>query len=665
VTSCPRIAVAIACVVVASCGGGGGGDGGGNTTSLSLDKSTLTFASDNSANPPAAQTVVATFRGAGVAVGTLPGTTLPTWLAVTAPATSASPVTVTVSIVGGVSLPPGRNSTTLRFATGNADGTGVITRDVTVTYTVDHTLSPAVLPLSTIAGAPGPGPSSSLNLTTAGATWEATSNQAWLAVAPANGTGSATLNVTTTPGALPVGIHAGTVTVRDTLTNRTRTTTVNLSVDQRRLAVRQRGVALSSTLGGAALSRDVQVIDTAGLGGRWVASVGATWLTVTPAGMGGDPVTLTADSTGLADGIHYATVTIVPDNEPGLTNEATIQVGFYIDTVNPPPPDIVTSASNITGAADVVADPIRPYFYASHRTFDGVMFTGSLSVHNVYTGEIVDSLPFPGKTMGSLAISQDGSLLIVNNTTDGSLIPITLQASSRTVGVPWTGMRLSNGEAEIALTQIAGTEVVISGERQILSATTGAVLSEFESTGPVLPLSPAKIAVAADGSAAFLMAASGGNHLLARLKLSEANGMFRALATHGFNETGDAADIAVNLAGNRLVTLSGNFASPSESLRVYDAATMTLLGNRATNIASIGWLDVAANDDVYVTNFSNSTLVQYSPDLVELGRRDFNVSLGNLRNGRVSGDQRRAGAILSGNSGVEDVRFKLIDATLP
>jgi hypothetical protein len=626
-----RLVVVFACLsVLASCGGGGGGDGSSRSdTSLSLDKTSLSFSGD-----APAQTVVATFRGDGVVVGTLPGQTLPLWLSVTAPGASASPATITVST--NAPVPPGRYTTTLRFATGRADGTSVVTQDVAVTYTVDHVLSTASFALTSYAGSSAPGPTASLTVSTNGASWEATSNQQWLSVTPASGTGTATLNVTTTPGSLAAGDHTGTITVRDTLTNRTRTSTINLVVRPRRLEVDQRGVALTSTIGTTHLTQAVQVIDTAGAGARWMASDDASWLSLSAsAGTAGTPLTLTATDAGLAEGMHYATVTLSPDNEPGISNTATIRVGLYVDRTNPPPPEVLRAT--IVSSQDVVADPIRPYVYVSHLDMSG----GSITAHNIYTGATVGTFASGDKKFLNMAISQDGSLLVVNNFTDGTLVPISLQEDTRVVGNAWGGMRLQNGTTNFVLARVSGTDVVLTGDRQILSASNGAVLAEFEGLDTLYSSLRNHITAAPDGSAVYLMPGSMGNHFVARLRLTNVNGTMRAIATHSFIESGDGKDFIVNPASTRLITFSIGANPP---LRIYDATTMSLVTGRSVDVGAIGDLCTARNGDLYVNSSEASTITRFDSSFNPVGARLLSTTPGSrqFQHCNISGDGQRA-----------------------
>ena len=116
-------------VALGGCGGGGGGGSSAPLYSISVAPQSVSLSGISGAKPPS-QSVTVTFVGPGVVVGTLPGQTEPSWLSVSAPTQSTSPLTVTIGATASVQ--PGSYSTTLRFATGSASGTNVVYTDVPI-----------------------------------------------------------------------------------------------------------------------------------------------------------------------------------------------------------------------------------------------------------------------------------------------------------------------------------------------------------------------------------------------------------------------------------------------------------------------------------------------------------------------------------------------------
>jgi len=621
----------LSCLFLAACGGGGGGSGsssssssssgGGSGNTITLDRTRVDLVADDPLGANTSVDVTVTFSGAGVAVGTLPGETLPAWLTVFNPTVvNSTSARVRLQMNAQASGTPQRFTTTLRFATADASGGHIAFRDLTVTGTIDHTLSPAVGNFIYTRGATTT-PAMSADVQTLNATWTASSDVAWLSVSPASGTGNATLNLTTTPAALAEGDYVGTITVRDTLTMRTRTTTIYLGVDPRRLETDRRGLSFSSTLGPSRLTRSLRVIDTAGLNGRWTAASDAAWLTSSsPGGTGSGTLTLTANPTGLTEGMHYATVTLAPDNEPGLANSTTVRAGFFVDRTH-----AIASPVAFTGEHGFTiesADPIRPYFYNITSSP-----TPTLNVWNMYTGALVDTLP--AVFGGPPAISPDGSLLLVLDPGTHTITPIHLTDDTRTAGTPWAGMRFSVGIDRLAFTRINGSDVVVMGSGQLLSATTGGFLADFSASAFLHPDTPRFVAASPDGRAAYLAGESIANHRLLRFALGYRAGAYTARLTHDFNEPGDGNPPTVDPTSTYLY-------SGGDRLTRYDATTMAV---QRTAVRTGGGVNtVLENGDVFASVYAGP-LVRLDRDLNEIAFGDFgNV---HLESGRISSDERR------------------------
>lgn len=127
------VAAVLALVCMSGCGGGGGGGGGGGPQySISVSPATVSF-SGVTQGEVQTQNVTVTFRGDGVVVGTLPGQAQPPWLFVSGPTQGTSPITIAIQ-ASPDSI--GTFQTTLRFATGKADGSQVVTTDVPISFNV-------------------------------------------------------------------------------------------------------------------------------------------------------------------------------------------------------------------------------------------------------------------------------------------------------------------------------------------------------------------------------------------------------------------------------------------------------------------------------------------------------------------------------------------------
>ncbi|MCC6513226.1 MAG: IPT/TIG domain-containing protein [Geothrix sp.] len=140
---------------ILACGGGGGGP----AYSLDVSPNSLVFEVEQGGVLPPAQTINATFKGDGLVVGYPPGTPQPGWLAASVSSSTTSTASLRVQPLESP-LPPGTYTTTLRFVTGKADGTNLVSKDVAITYHLTQGLS-GTTPSLTIHGQDGIAPTAS------------------------------------------------------------------------------------------------------------------------------------------------------------------------------------------------------------------------------------------------------------------------------------------------------------------------------------------------------------------------------------------------------------------------------------------------------------------------------------------------------------------------
>jgi len=650
------------CLLFAACGGGGGGGGSGssssggsssssggssssssssssgggtaNTITLSVSRVDLFF--DDVSGAGYTAEVTATFSGAGVAVGTLPGETLPSWLIVFNP-TVVNPTTARVQINFSPSTStPQRFSTTLRFATADANGTNVVFRDLPVTATVNHTLSRYSAHLLHTRGALT-SPSLPVEVQTNNATWVATSDAPWLQVSPASGTGTATLNVTTTPGALAEGDFAGTINVRDTVTNYTRALRVNLGVDPRRLEVSQRAMAFSVTTLGSVLSHTTRVIDTAGINGRWIATAGSPWLHVSPSsGSGNAVLTITADPAGVANGAHYGNITVAPDNEPGLANTEIIRTGFYIDRTSPVATN--TDIGLLNGGPKFVS-PLMPYMYKVDSGFPD----SSIEVWNMYTATRIGApVPLPGVTTFRACQSSDGTrIILVIDGPNRRLQNLNVDGTTVTVGTAWTSMRADPLMKDCDITRVSGRNVVLWGNAQVLSYDDGTLLADFISARSGLTHSltlDTGVGTSPDGRLGFLTVRSLGNHLVYRVQLGNRGGAVTASVTDEIQQTSGGVDTWFS----PLSDYAYHMTTEGSAIRRFPVAALTPdltipLPFRADSLL------VMPNGHLYVP--AEDQWVHLDGDLRVLGTRDI---ITDGVSGVISSDGRRMFEVRSG-----------------
>jgi hypothetical protein len=413
--------VALASAALAGCGGGGG-----SGTSISVDQASVTFTAASAGTLPAGRQIRATFKGDGILIGYPADVPEPSWLGLQLLSQTGSSATLAVSILQ-TDLPPGSYSTTLRFVTGRADGSGLKHVDVPVSYsvtgsaleasiepasgaglaaeggpvpasltfTVEHTgdslqvpavpawmqltetastpgsksyrvdftttalppqyygtalmfrsvrpngdrtvyyqvgytvvaalsLSPAASSFTHIRGAdaePAPAAARSVTISSAARDWTASSDQGWLVLAQAAGTGP-TVGFTIDYDALELGANVAQVTVENAPTRETRTVALTVNARAPRLVISPTATGISVDGLTTAAQSLAQLEITDEIGGSdeavsWsVQSIDADWLSATPASgttLPAATVDLKVVAAELADvenGEHAATVTL-------------------------------------------------------------------------------------------------------------------------------------------------------------------------------------------------------------------------------------------------------------------------------------------------------------------------------------------------------------------
>jgi hypothetical protein len=236
---------------------------------------------------------------------------------------------------------------------------------------------------------------------------------------------------TTTPGN-----YAGTVRVQVTLPQSvlTREVPFTYNVEQNRLFVEHTGVAFSSFPTRSVLTRAVRVHDTQGSNDvPWQAASSRAWLAVTPSGNTGQPVTLTADPAGLAEGFHEGEVTVTTDH---LLTQSTQAIRVGLTVRNTDPAAAVTVP--VTTSRLVAANPVSPEFYSAEGNL--------LQARDAYSGVLLRTLRDFGEPAEALDTSDDGTMvyalmdtwwpdsrILAIRTSDGTLLA--------THDVAYTGLR--------------------------------------------------------------------------------------------------------------------------------------------------------------------------------------------------------------------------------
>lgn len=172
-----------------------------------------------------------------------------------------------------------------------------------------------------------------------------------------------------------------------------------------RLKVEAAGVALVQTPGVTRLTRQLKVWDSSKAASRWEARSDQAWLQVTASGASGEAVEFRANTVGLAEGVHYASVTLKSSN-PAISEPVQVRVGLQV-SAGP-------LGSRLTGQmplspwgstylAGSTLDPIRPWLYVSSKD--------RIAVHDLYSGAPLSELKIAGADRIVMDVSDDGRKL--------------------------------------------------------------------------------------------------------------------------------------------------------------------------------------------------------------------------------------------------------------
>lgn len=406
----------------------------------------------------------------------------------------------------------------------------------------------------------------------------------WLKVSGAGSTVSGTNTALTLdvdrsllPGA---GEYSANLYLSASVNGETVTTLVPVTAyyDLNRLVVSSLGVAFSSFPSRQVLSRTLSVRNTYGLAGvHWTATPdsGQSWLSATPSGLTGDPLTLTADPTGLSPGQYNAHVRVASADAGTLTQ--LVYVGLTVGSSDPAQVDFSSTA------AAVLANPVQPWVYVLN---DGART--SIDVYDTNTGIKLKTFSGTFTSATALAISEDGNTLYVLEPDNGSN---------------------GNGDIRVLSAFDGSYQQQIYPLTRNLDPSTGAVLQYARPDGHPVVISPATGEafeafngnhISLSGSSgllgALVTAISGDRQMLYteetgvspttiyayHLDYSDAN-TARLLVTPVASNTGtddsrsNGQDLAVSADGTKVYVAAG---APYR-FDILDAATLTLTGSLA------------------------------------------------------------------------------------
>lgn len=427
---------AVLCLMIAACGGGGGGgdgagggtgsgpgsggSGGGSTGgggsgggssgsySVSVSPSSLQFTTVIGPSEAMTQLVTASFVGDGLIVGYPPGVSQPSWLDVSVVGSpTSSPVQIQFTVPAATYNVALTLTTTVRFVSGKADGSQVVTQDVPVTLTIrdPFRLDSSQVELDATEG--GVASSRSVAVLGQNISWTATPDQPWVQLSKTTGNSPTVLKITADTTGLAPGTSSANVRFSDSVSGTVVDLPVSLYVSANRWIVSRNGMMLLEFSDLSAPARTVRVTNDAGVAASWTATADVPWLNVTSGGANGDLLSVepNVDAAALAaDTVHIGTVTVTG---AGLQQDK-LRVGYY-RSLQPAPTSYEVNMRD--GASEALAvDPIRPYAYVS------LLNGGDHLVRvNFATGAVDSILMKPGTKLRAPVVSGDGHFLYASD----------------------------------------------------------------------------------------------------------------------------------------------------------------------------------------------------------------------------------------------------------
>ncbi|HET8539375.1 MAG TPA: IPT/TIG domain-containing protein [Anaeromyxobacter sp.] len=474
-TSCRYVTPLLAAALLASgCGGGGGG----SSYSVDVSPASVSFTAEQYAPVPAAKLLQVSYRGDGLVVGYPQGTSVPGWLQVSLVQEGAGTATISVG-VNTTQLAPNAYSATLRFITGDADGSDYVWRDVPVRFdvtppaytltgtkslVVTHAASAADLELP-LTMKTGLGP-----VEGAACTWQLASSQTWLTVTPASGDLSADTPIVARLDAealwaLTNGYRTVTLSVQlgagcSRAAYAPATMSVNLDL---RPALSAAPVSFTVAAGSTAADFAKTVALASNLGeafaahAGWTASLSDTWATVAPtSGTGSGSIALELTSAALSNlpaGHHAATLAVVPTD----ARLAALSVPVSLDVLLPTVEHVSPSTTWVNRESKVI---VRGGGFAGNATLPlrvGSQVVTATVVSDTELRATVAAEPAPGRlavwTENALGIDRGGAELVV-------LPEPGYAATSLQLAKPFREMVLDPERQAVLLTDYAAHEVL-------------------------------------------------------------------------------------------------------------------------------------------------------------------------------------------------------------
>ena len=329
-------------------------------------------------------------------------------------------------------------------------------------------------------------------------TFETDSGGSWLTANATAGTvnsAGAVIQVSGNRTGLVGGTYTGRVEIAATVGSLVLTgeVPVTFNIEANRIVVGASGVGFSSSPAGSVLTREVTVFSTIGRTDvPWQARSDQSWLTVTPSGVTGGAMTVTASPSGLSTNTtHFATVT-VSSSDTSVENTQTIRVGLYVSSTAP------TTLSQSAGVGFVTASPVEPIAFVSNAGPD-------VTAYNFYTGAVDRTFTGVVAQAGPMTMSGDGQDLFVYDETNEQVVELDATTGS-VINRYASNLYLSSGGA-LAYVRPEGYPMLVTPSSQVYDLGSG---TEYDngtlysvSSAVSLAASPDNSKLVTDGGTVF------------------------------------------------------------------------------------------------------------------------------------------------------------------
>lgn len=231
-------------LMIQACGGGSGSGSSSNSVSISLNQSSVSFEQVKYGAVPAAQTVVANFKGDGVIVGYAPGVVQADWLNINTISNTSTSATFELSINDNETrfMSPGNYTTSLRFVTGDLAKEKTTYKTLSVSLFLDQEFTTSNVSDITFQAMENvqeqvfPLSGHTFYIHGSKTQWKIATNDSWLKFSETQGNGEASIKITTDISNLSNGDYTGEFTVTDQTSNKVETANVTLTVQEQLVA---------------------------------------------------------------------------------------------------------------------------------------------------------------------------------------------------------------------------------------------------------------------------------------------------------------------------------------------------------------------------------------------------------------------------------------------